>query len=307
MNIHFPQAESGYGLSFFNPATRQGQTSAVFMDLKCAFQILYRTILSLGHSINEGSWAESDIIFHWSQKGIEEYKTSAKIFVIEHGWVPRWSYQISDKGTNSQGHYAGYRFERLNEREKSFVRNYAKKLRDSYTLTINDAHVQEIKKKIKEPFILFPFQLASDANLRYSKTAFSKFFSRTQNNNVAFAQACIDRVARCKLPLKIVFKQHPVDKNAAIDRILRNQRDNIVLTNNDAVSTHELFATGLCKLVIGINSNTLHEALIWNVPVVSLAAMIWDDRGRNRPLPKDIARAEEIIRRVPWDDDVTLG
>ena len=305
--VNFPQAKTDFKPPLFYPTEVWTGSRWGMMELKNAFQVLYRTLNMLDYSVNEYPNKHADIIFDWSGKHIG-YQTEGKILIMEHGWIPRWSYQISDLGTNSRGHYARYKYHPLKGEERGYVINYLEKLLQIYKNDINWIKVEDIKKNIKEPFILFPFQLATDFNLKYSKTQFAQFYSKNSEKNVLFAQACIDHIEETDISLPVIFKQHPMDP--IFDLIkklkLRNMK-NILLKKDKGVSTHELFATGLCKLVIGINSNTLHEAAVWNIPSISLGTLIWDNLTNPKPFSADIEEAERLIGTTVISNKIILA
>ena len=66
------------------------------------------------------------------------------------------------------------------------------------------------------------------------------------------------------------------------------------MENNDGFSTHDLFASGLCRLAVSINSNTLHEAIAWDIPAVSLGTLLWNSTNAAPPFP-GIDKAEQTM------------
>ncbi|MFH1620156.1 MAG: polysialyltransferase family glycosyltransferase, partial [bacterium] len=268
---------------------------------------LHRTLNILGCSVNECPAGGADVVFEWSAKGLST-RVNGDILIMEHGWIPRWSYQISDLGTNSRGHYARCEYKPLNDEERLFISTYLQRLIEIYRRSVDGSKVSAFMKDTPGEFILVPFQLATDFNLKHSGTQFEKFYSDNPENNVQFAQACIDYAEELKLPLPVIFKQHPQDRTPDLDRLLRiRNKANRLLTNNRQMSAHEIFASGRCKLVIGINSNTLHEAAVWNIQSICLGTLIWDEKTSPRPFLADIGKAGHLIGTRALDNEATLA
>jgi len=286
MNINFPLAQSGFEPPLFkNTAKWDGRLSGI-QDLENSFKVLYRTLQILGHDINQTE--EPDIIFHWCGKGLN-YKSNSKLIILEHGWIPRWSYQMSNLGTNSQGHYATAH---IPNTYLGMSKEKIMKTMNSYLINLQNIYKLNLERfDVTYPFILVPFQLATDINLKQSNTEFAKYY---KTSNLEFAQALIDYIYSFNLPYHIIFKQHPTDSTDLTK--LKIRAIDLLISASDKISVHSLFATGQCKLTIGINSNTLHEALIWRIPVIALGDLIWHKDIKNRPLEKDVNKFKEAIQ-----------
>ena len=316
LKINFPQADSDFDPSLFYPLEKYPNNNKIGMlDVKNALIVLYRTLYSLGYSVNDVPPDESELIFNWSGKHIN-YQTGGKTLIIEHGWLPRWSYQISDLGANARAHYAhSYQYSDLTGEEREYVTAYTAKMKKLYEMGINPEKVEKLKAQIKTPFILFPFQMSNDFNLKYSNTEFEEFYSTKLEGNITFSQACINYAEKgnppLPIPFPILFKQHPMDKNTDIKQKLEISKDNLILENSDGVSTGELFATGLCKAVVSINSNTIHEALMWNIPSISIGTLLWSENTVKKPFPSKIENIGEdigsIIDKNVLEDEVVLS
>lgn len=295
--ISFPQADNDYTPPLFFPTENwKGGSRSGFRSLKNALQVLYATLEDMGYPVNRCSPDSVDVVFDWSGK-VQNYSTTGTILYMEHGWLPRYAYQISCKGTNSKSHVAnGYKFTELGEVEKLIVNKFSDRMRIIFNSKSNLAENTKILDHITCPHILFPLQLATDYNLLYSNTHLSKYYGSDANSNAELAQGCIDYVESAKLPLPVVFKQHPVDKTEDLPSKLRFRDDrNRLITNRDQVSTTDIFATDLCKLVISINSNTLHEALVYDIPGISLGTLIWNESVDHRPFPKDLTNVQNLL------------
>ena len=260
--------------------------------------MLYATLEDSGYPVNRCEPAKVDLVFDWSGKA-QNYTTGGAVLFMEHGWLPRYSYQISNKGTNSKSHVAeNYRYKNLSTLERSIVQRYCNKIMRIMTCKIEASTESKVKRHINHDHILFPFQLSNDMNLLNSNNSLSKHYSAGIHSNISFAQACIDLVEAADPPLPVVFKQHPVDKNENLTAKLKlNDHRNKIVTNDDAIGTSDIFASNLCKLVISVNSNTMHEALAFGIPGISLGTMMWNERVSDRPLPDGLDSIERLLEK----------
>ena len=307
LRVNFPQAETDFDPPLFYPTENwKGGSRWGYLDLKSAFQVLYRSLNMMGYVVNECDNQNVDIVFNWAGRRIE-HRAATEIF-MEHGWIPRWSYQISDLGTNSKSHCArNYNNAILNQEERAFVISYVQKLQQIFTIGMDEGKVTKVMKNIGEPFILFPLQLATDFNLKHSNSIFVKYYSKDPADNIQFAQACVDYLEQAQLPLPVVFKQHPVDRNDLRNTIQIRNKKNRLLDNRQKLSTNDIFASGLCRLVISLNSNTVHEAAIWAIPSICLGTLIWNEQSATRPFPQSLESAETLIGAKAMDSEACVG
>jgi hypothetical protein len=225
---------------------------------------------------------------------------------MEVAWLPRWQYQISPTGSNHQGHYARrYQFAPLAPDEEADIKRHLRTQRDLFAQTIDRASVERLRRQLPPAFALFPLQLANDFNLKFSGTDFARFYSQTDNHNVALAQACVDTTMAAAPPLPIVFRQHPFDTTSDFKSQVRTGQT--VIDRSDRVSCHEIFATGQCKAVISINSNTVHEAAAWGIPSICLGKLIWDDTTAVPPFASSPSALDAVMRTSPEDDPKVLA
>jgi len=308
IRINIPQAVIDFEPPLFYPTEKWKKGSRTgFMDLKNAFNCLYRTLICNGYAVNLCDSDEAQIVINWSGKRQFSNDKDRQLY-FEHGWIPRWSYQISDRGTNSRSHVAhGYKHTVLSEQKNLYVLEYCRNMRDIFEINVDKDKLVNFKNLIKGPFVLFPFQLATDFNLRYSNSFFSEYYSRDAKANITFAQACVDFVEESAISLPVVFKQHPGDRNDLRTHLkIRNKR-NILLCNDYIISTNEVFYSGLCKLVISINSNTIHEAAVWNIPSVALGTLLWNESNEPRPFPKDVSTLDNLVNGAFFDSDIRVS
>ncbi len=275
----------------------------------CARNLGLKTLLitlrKMGYTVGVPYNSKVDRVIYWSAKRINPEFFDKKI-IMEHGWIPRSTYQISKLGSNTQGHYAkNYQYKPLTETEKGYVLQYIAKLRKNYNPDLKK--VKKFKEKIIESFILVPFQQAGDFNLKHSNTSFKKFYGNGAEANLIFKQGWIDYLKQYKFPYKLLFKQHPVDKRHTLDKDLKLPKNSNIILERHQISIHEIFASGLCKAIVSLNSNSVHEALIYNIPVICLDKLVWNDNTTPRPFAKDIKKINTIINTKPLENDIILA
>jgi hypothetical protein len=188
--------------------------------------------------------------------------------------------------------------------KKDYVQKQLSIMRDFFTSKIDESTHQKINGIIKSPFVLFPFQLATDFNLKYSRSIFSKYYSHDSKDNIQFAQACIDYVENSPLNIPIIFKQHPSDRNILNGNINIGNKDSVLIENDADISSISLLSSPNCKLVVGVNSNTLHEALVFGVPIVALGTLLWNDEVSPRPFLKELNNVDMIIGKNIFQDEI---
>lgn len=285
VKISFPQADSDYRPALFAPTEiwRVG-SRAGYRHIKNAFTVLYATLEDMGCPVNRTPVEQADIVLRWSTKHMPKSGERAPL-ILEHGWLPRFSYQLSDSGSNAQSHVAkAYQHVDLSADQRRTVLAFVERMRLIFQRGVQvDAHLP-----INEPFVLVAFQLATDFNLRFSNSLFSRFYSEDAGANIKFSQAIVDHVEAANLPYRVVYKQHPSDRSDLRKNLRIAASGSLLVANDDSASTHDLFASGLCRLVVSVNSNTLHEGLVWGIPALALGTLIWDEDCDIRPLPKDL-------------------
>jgi len=303
-SVNLPQAESEfYPPLFYRSEKHRSGSRMGIIHIREAYYALFSSLSQLGISINSVNNDLADVVFNWSYK-VHLGSDKARIY-LEHGWLPRSSFQISSMGTNARSHVANeFHARKQSELRKDDLLHSTSNLKSLFSLSVRQEKVKQIKERIKSPFILFAFQLANDANLKYSNSDFSKYFSIEQAGSIKFAQACIDCLSSYSMPLPVIYKQHPVDRNNI--HLCNKKADDIFFDNSCDYTTHEIFSSGLCKLVITVNSNTLHEASIWGVPGIALGTMIWNEAKQNRPYSNNLNDIESIIDSKQNDDNLLL-
>ena len=234
---------------------------------------LAETAAKLGHTVSRdpaATRARRDVVsIVWNGR---RHRANGPTLYCEHGWLPRWEYQVSRGGINADHHAAPFRWD-------------GRPL-DDERLAALDAHLAEIRRggpeafsymQTKAPaladlpreFLLVPLQMEWDTNIRRHVPA---KFRRMQ--------ALVDHVSAFDPPYPIVFKQHPADVRRGNRQLrLRLPRQGDVIRRHAAGNVHQLLKSGRCRGVIALNSNVVHDGLIWEVPAIVLGENIWPRQG----------------------------
>lgn len=305
LRINFPMALLREETPLCEPGEVNPGRKLGVIDRRAPFLLLYQSLTKLGHQVGEYEPGECDLNFFWTSKRMPESER-AKSIIMEVAWLPRWHYQVSPTGSNYLGHYARRnQFDRLTAPELEFIKDYLTKLQALFAQAVDWQKVARLRSRLTSDFVLFAFQLANDLNLKFSGTEFARLYTPADDRNAVLAQACIDKTVEARSPLPILFKQHPCDMTP--DFKGRLNTDQWVLDNSDDFSPHEIFATGRCKGVISINSNTVHEATAWNIPAVCLGKLIWDSSAAMPPYSSRLDDLERIIQSPPHEDVTVLA
>ena len=199
----------------------------------------------------------------------------------EHGWLPRWSFQVSRRGINADSHLASFQW---NGRglDTAAARQLERRLEQMRAGCPFDAEYMQpdstAVNDLPDQFLLVPLQMESDTNIL-----------RHVAPRLRSMQVFIDLIARSNPPLPLVIKQHPADYSGLHMR-LRTSRSQDVLRPHGAGNIHQLLKGGRCRGIISLNSNAVHDGILWNVPSVVLGKNVWpvdDDGPFLRRLPSD--------------------
>ena len=273
---------------FFPPITVRNeahlQGSAMGMvSIRLAHYALYLGLDAMGVRYNQVAPEVADLVLNWSYK-MHDGPPECRMY-IEHGWLPRSAYQISPDGTNGLSHVArDYRYKDLGDDETNVIEKRINALKKAYSKSVREDRVSKFVNEVKEPFILFALQLANDANLKYSNSAYADLYGPEQEDTRRLVEACVESIPGLHLPFKTLIKKHPVDRNQYGN--LHGSDDYEFMDEASDIRSHEIFASGLCRGVIAINSNTLHEASVWGIPSVALGSLLWSGDCGVRPYPE---------------------
>ena len=186
----------------------------------------------------------------------------------EHGWLPRSSYQVSPAGINADSHAADFHWDgrRLAESEREAVRRHLDLLRRGDETLANDLRTDAAPAAdLSEEFLLVPLQMEWDTNIRRHVPArFRKM------------QALVAALAAADPPWPVIFKQHPSDARRNNDHLrLRPRRQQDVIRPHREGNVHQLLKSGRCRAIVSLNSNVVHDGLIWDVPSAVLGRGVW--------------------------------
>lgn len=239
---------------------------------------LYSTIF---HTVKEHSALFADIepvTLQWTEKKGDP--SCGKVIFAEHGWLPRSNFQLSSQGCNSRSHlkfdsesdYIGALggYEVVQRVKRSLCRGFCSPCACDFQF-------------VERPFILVALQTGTDFNLLYSGTPFARFYMQEQAT-AKLGQAVIDYLESVPTRFPLVFTQHPSD----MDRLpfTVNPENRIVYAGKGG-RTIDLLRHENCRGVIAINSNVLHEALLWEKPVLALGDLLASPSAES-PLSGDL-------------------
>lgn len=186
----------------------------------------------------------------------------------EHGWLPRWYYQMSFQGINADSHMAPFQWDgkSLTDKQVELLDKYFKMIREKGPAGHNYMQTErEAVHDLPGEFILVPLQIENDTNiLRHVPIQFRKM------------QAFIDHISAGNPPYPVVFKQHPADQRRGNQHLyLRMRRKIDILRPHDNSNIHQILKSGRCIGIISLNSNVVHDGLIWDVPSIVLGKNVW--------------------------------
>lgn len=194
--------------------------------------------------------------------------SARKLIYAEHGWLPRSTYQLSSCGCNCRSHvmFSGDRdYIRLvggYEELQRLKRNLAAGFGD---VPVIHAHY------VEQPFFLVALQPKTGNDLEFLKSGAHLAGSIQQGRfSTQLGQALIDHVESAPSSCRIIFTQHPGDQGQNRYRV---RCGNTVVYAGQGARTIDLVRHANCRGVIAINSNILHEALLWERPVLALGTL----------------------------------
>lgn len=273
--------------------------------------------------------APDEVAVVWNGR---RYLPTGPTLYCEHGWLPRWDYQVSPAGINADSHVAPFVWDgtppagddvaRL-ERHLEAIRTSGPE-RYAYMQTAAPA-VHDLPAE----FLLVPLQMEWDTNVqRHAPVRYRRM------------QALVDDVLAAEPPWPVIFKQHPADvrRGNMHLRLRVGSGQGSVRAHHDG-NVHQLLKSGRCRGIVSLNSNVVHDGLLWNVPAVVLGDSVWPRTGPSpfldslpadwRALPdqlsapravacrhayalylmrnqwsladmKDPMRVQELLRTLPW-------
>ncbi len=210
------------------------------------------------------------------------------VIYCEHGWLPRWSYQVSPAGINASSHLAPFSWDGipLEPARRNAVAAHLQTLRQS--APPNYAYMQTdvaAVTEVPDAFLLVPLQMEWDTNI-----------VRHVPKRLRRMQALMDEIARSNPPLPVVYKQHPADVRRGNQQLrLRTRRPQDSIWAHNRGNVHALLKSGRCRGVVSLNSNVVHDAMVWHVPAVVLGANIWPRSGQVTPFPTHLPEDWDLL------------
>jgi len=245
---------------------------------------LARTAQEIGYEVSREPMrtrTQPDVVsIVWNGRN---FSSRGPTLYCEHAWLPRWEYQISPNGINADSHIAPFVWDGkpLGEQEKAALENHLATIRQgapkNYEYMRTDLATA---MNLPDKFLLVPLQMEWDTNIqRHVPVRYKRM------------QALVDDLARANPPLPIIYKQHPADVRRGNQQLrLRVGRRQDAVWPHEQGNIHQLLKSGQCKGIISLNSNVVHDGLIWGVPSVVLGANVWPRSGAGpfgTVLPRD--------------------
>jgi glycosyltransferase involved in cell wall biosynthesis len=249
-------------------AQRGGEALTAFLDA------LAGTMAVLGHQVDrtphthEGDARTVSVV--WNGRS---HRGRGPVIYCEHGWLPRSAFQVSPRGINADSHVAPFRWDGvpLNPEAAAALERHLSGLRST---------AAAVPEGLPQRFLLVPLQMEYDTNIqRHAPAA------------IRTMQALVDRLSVADPPWPLLFKQHPADARRRNRHLaLRLRRPLDAIWPHARGDIHSILRSGRCAGIVSINSNTLHDGLIWDVPGIALGRGPWPDTGMLpflRSLPDD--------------------
>lgn len=236
-------------LLYVTPRTARHETS--FLD------DFSRSVEELGYARTSNP-AEADLSIVW---GWDRLICQQPTIFVEMGWIPRWHYQVSPRGLNYRSHLAQMTDAPVAKFDLGQAHDWLWKHRSLRP----PEHVFRYADPTGMPFdfgydfVLVPLQVDGDANLR-----------PTQDMPM---QEFVDLVTVMNPPYPVVFRGHPatIAKHGHLN--VGRPADRLFI--NPDVTVHQMLKSLRCLGVIALNSNVVHDAMVWNKTIVTLAPGPW--------------------------------
>ncbi|MCP4645810.1 MAG: glycosyltransferase [bacterium] len=217
-----------------------------------------------GHEVVNGHGKGWDVAFSWNGR---DWAYGGPVVFCELGWLPRWSYQLSWDGINAASHLAPFEWDGK-PLTKARARAVAKHITaitqgppadaclDGYADTTAAA------TDVGYEFILCPLQVETDTNMAHVPEEY-----RT-------AQGFVDAVEAQNLPYPVLFKAHPAsDANNDV----AVSEPNELIAHDRKRNLYSYLRDPSCRGVVTLNSNTAHDALLFDVPALVLGKNVWPE------------------------------
>ncbi len=261
--------------------------SGTFMNAMA--QTLKAEGLEVTRDLASGSQNRADLAIVWNGR---DHLVDGPTIFIEHGWLPRWRFQVSSKGINADSHLSPFEWDGRtpSDEESETVRLYLESLRTEAPDAFSHKKVPPVEMfRLPERFLLVPLQMEWDPNV-YRHTP----------NRLRRMQYLMEHIAQIDPNLPVIYKQHPADVRRGNQQLGMDpgRAHDLILPHREA-NVHQFLKSGCCKGIVALTSDVVHDGLWWDVPSVTLGRNIWPDTGASPflgVLPKDWRTIQEFFR-----------
>ncbi len=207
--------------------------------------------------------APDELAVVWNGRSI---RPVGPLLYAEFGWLPRWDFQLSPAGINADSHVAPFVWDGkpLAPADAAMVERRLEEIRQGgwdkpLYMQTGAAGVDDLPAE----FLLVPLQVERDTNIqRHVPLRYRQM------------QAFVDDVGRADPPWPVIFKQHPADHaNAQLRLRLLRKQDQV--RPHARGNIHQLLKCGRCRGIVSLNSNVVHDGMLWDVPAVVLGRNVW--------------------------------
>lgn len=227
-----------------------------------------RAGIAVSRPVHQLAIDRHDVTIVWNGR---HHRGRGPTIFCEHGWLPRWSYQVSPRGINADSHLAPFHWNGvpLDAEHSAALDARLDEIRRGAPGGSGYMQTSAAAATMPRDFLLVPLQIEADTNIiRHAPPSLRRM------------QALIDHVSAADPPFPLVFKQHPADLRRGNRHLrLRPRRRQDELWAHGRGNVHQLLKSGRCRGVITINSNVVHDALLWDVPAVVLGENVWPREG----------------------------
>jgi hypothetical protein len=237
------------------------------------------------------------ITFKWTEKsGPAEASTT---IYCEHGWMPRSTYQISAAGCNQRHPVARL----LTDPEAPLVEPTPANLQRLEQAKRTFAPASAPLELCHKPFFLFPLQTINDLNFERCGLDFAALAKEPSAPRL-LVQRLSTLIAEAAPGVRVIFFQHPAEKNSPCAAALQLQAGHEYVSNDRKLRSLDLLLSPSCRGMISINSNALNEAALFAKPIYQLGDFLMP-RFPNRFHPYTLAEFLEAPERCHAAGDTT--
>lgn len=208
-----------------------------------------------------------NISFQNSEK--REPKPGYFTIFCEKGWLPREAYQMSSLGANQHHHV----MKLLSQDAETIVTGLSKEEYECRVSKLREAFVdlKAPEDLCDRPFFLFALQIPTDLNFKRSGLAIASI-AKDKDAAPRLRRHFSEQIAAANPDARVLFLQHPNGK--AVDPDVELMPNHVYVRRCRKLRAMDIASSPNCRGVITINSNTINEALLFNLPVFQLGNFI---------------------------------